>query len=60
MNGMLTKGGKKYFITLLDDSTRYCYVYLFRLKDEGLYFFKVYKVEVQNQQERKIKCVRLD
>jgi hypothetical protein len=24
MNGMLTKGGKKYFITLIDDSTRYC------------------------------------
>ena len=23
MNGVLTKGGKKYFMTLIDDSTRY-------------------------------------
>ena len=28
MNGVLTKGGKRYFMTLIDDSTRYCYVYL--------------------------------
>src|SRR5207244_12316162 len=27
MNGVLTKGGKRYFMTLIDDSTRYCYVY---------------------------------
>src|SRR5438045_844989 len=25
MNGVLTKGGKRYFMTLIDDSTRYCY-----------------------------------
>ena len=24
MNGVLTKGGKKYFMTLIDDSTRFC------------------------------------
>ena len=28
MNGVLTKGGKRYFITLIDDATRFCYVYL--------------------------------
>ena len=27
MNGVLTKGGKRYFMTLIDDSTRYCCVY---------------------------------
>ena len=30
MNGVLTKGGKKYFITLIDDSTGFYYVYFFK------------------------------
>jgi hypothetical protein len=30
MNGVLTKGRNKYFLTLIDDSTRYCYVYLIK------------------------------
>ena len=55
MNGELTRGGKKYFMTLIDDSTRYCYVYLLKTKDEALDFFKIYKAEVENQLERKIK-----
>jgi hypothetical protein len=37
MNGVLTKGGKKYFVTLIDDSTRFCYVYLLNTKDKALY-----------------------
>ena len=28
MNGVLTKGGKKYMMILIDDATRFCYVYL--------------------------------
>ena len=40
MNGVLTKGGKKYFMTLIDDSTRYCYVYLLKSKDEVFHFFQ--------------------
>jgi hypothetical protein len=60
MNGELTRGGKKYFMTLIDDSTRYCYVYLLKTKDEALDFFKIYKAEVENQLERKIKRVRSD
>jgi hypothetical protein len=48
MNGELTKGGKKYFMTFIDDSTRYCYAYLLKTKDEALYFFKIYKAEVEN------------
>jgi hypothetical protein len=58
MNGVLTKGGKKYFMTLIDDSTRYCYVYLLKSKDEALNFFKVYKAETENQLDRKIKRLR--
>ena len=60
MNGVLTKGGKKYFMTLIDDSTRHCRVYLLKSKDEALNFFKIYKAEVENQLDRKIKRLRSD
>ena len=35
-----TKGGKKYFLTFIDDCTKYCYVYLLHIKDETLEKFK--------------------
>src|SRR5512141_1912425 len=60
MNGVLTKGGKKYFMTLIDDCTRFCYVYLLKTKDDALHFFKIYKAEVENQLERKIKRLSSD
>src|SRR5438132_6908191 len=60
MNGVLTKGGKKYFMTLIDDSSRFCYVYLLKTKDEALDYFKMYKAEVENQLDRKIKRLRSD
>ena len=55
-----TRGGKKYFITFIDDCTRYCYVYLIRSKDEAIDMFKHYKNEVENQLSRKIKTLRSD
>jgi transposase InsO family protein len=55
MNGELTKGGKRYFITFIDDCTRFCYKYLLKTKDEALHYFKIYKAEVENQLEKKIK-----
>ena len=60
MNGVLTKGGKRYFMTLIDDCTRFCYIYLLKSKDEALHYFKIYKAKVENQLERKIKRVRSD
>lgn len=50
-----TREGKKYFITFIDDCTRYCYVYLLRSKDEALEVFKHYKNEVENQLTKRIK-----
>jgi len=35
-------------------------VYLLKTKDEVLHYFKIYKVEVENQLERKIKHLRSD
>ena len=48
LNGMLTRGGNRYFITFIDDSSRYTYVYLLKHKDEAFNMFKIYKAEVEN------------
>ena len=55
-----TRGGNKYFITFIDDSTKYCYVYLLKSKDEAIEKFALYKKEVENQLNRKIKILRSD
>jgi transposase InsO family protein len=60
MNGVLTKCEKRYFMTLIDAATRFCYIYLLRTKDEALDYFKIYKAKVENQLERKIKRLRSD
>jgi hypothetical protein len=60
MNEILTRAAKKYFITFIDDATRYCQLYLFKMKDDALNCFKIYKVEVENQLEKKSKRVRSD
>jgi hypothetical protein len=39
MNGELTKGGKRYFMSFIDDCTSFCYVYLLKSKDEALNYF---------------------
>ena len=55
-----TRGGNKYFITFIDDSTKYCYVYLLKSKDEALEKFILYKTEVENQLNKKVKLKRHD
>jgi hypothetical protein len=52
---VLTKGVKRYFMTMIDDASRFCYVYLIKTKDEALDYFKIYKAKVENQLGRKIK-----
>nr|KYP56508.1 Retrovirus-related Pol polyprotein from transposon TNT 1-94 [Cajanus cajan] len=56
-NGVITHGGNKHFITFTDDFSKYCYVYLIIHKSELFDKFKVYKAEVENQLERKIKIL---
>nr|GEV94065.1 zinc finger, CCHC-type [Tanacetum cinerariifolium] len=53
-------GNKKYFVTFIDDAYRFCYVYLLHSKDEALDKFKVFKTEVELQQESLIKRFRTD
>ncbi|OMO97119.1 Integrase, catalytic core [Corchorus capsularis] len=60
LNGKLTRGGKRYFITFIDDCSRYVYVHLLKTKNEAFEAFKEFKAKVENQKERKIKVLRSD
>ena len=41
--------GPRYFISFVDDCSRYMYIYMFHNKDEALDAFKVFKDEVEKQ-----------
>ena len=45
MKSTPSRGGKKHFITFIDDCTRFCYVYLLNSKDEGIDAFKHTKMK---------------
>ena len=55
---MQTRGGKKYFITFIDDCIRYCYIYLLRSKKKVLEDFELFKTKVENQLRKRIKEIR--
>ena len=55
-----TTDGNKYFITFVDDSTKYCYVYLLKSKDEPIKKFVLCKNKVEDQLNKKIKVLRSD
>jgi hypothetical protein len=48
------------FITFTDDYSRYEYIYLIKKRSEALDKFKIFKAEVENQHDIKIKIVRSD
>jgi transposase InsO family protein len=56
MNDVLTEGGQRYFMTMIDYASRYCYTYLLKMKEEAMNCFKTYKTEFENQLQKKIKC----
>ena len=54
------RGGFNYFITFIDDLSRYEYVYLMKHKSESFDKFKEFRNEVQNQLGKTIKVLRFD
>ena len=55
-----SKGGKKYYITFIDDKTRLTTIYLLRTKDEAPKIYKQYEAWVENQMGAKIKTLNSD
>ena len=52
--------GYRYFVTFIDDYSRYGYTYLLRSKSETFDKFKVFRAEVEKQLDRSIKSLRSD
>ena len=52
--------GYRYFLTFIDDFSRYGYLYLIKEKSDALDKFKVFKLEVEKQLGKVIKIVRYD
>ena len=52
--------GQQYFISFIDDYSRYGYLYLIKEKSQSLDMFKAFKAEVENQLNKRIKAVRSD
>ena len=55
-----TVDGYDSFITLTDNYSRYDYIYPIKERSEALDKFKIFKTEVENQHDLKIKIVRSD
>jgi transposase InsO family protein len=49
-----------YFVIFIDDFFRKVWVYFMRQKSEMFAKFKFWKVEVENQTGKKVKCLRTD
>jgi hypothetical protein len=52
--------GSRYFVTFIDDKSRWCEVFFMKKKSEVIEKFKEYKCLVEKKTERKIKTVRSD
>jgi hypothetical protein len=55
-----TAGGKKYFLLLIDDHSRYMWLELIRTKDEALRFFKKVKALAETERGSKLLAFRSD
>lgn len=60
LNGQLTRGENRYFITFTNDHSRFTHKYLMRIKDQAFDMFKLFKALVQNQLEMKIRILQSD
>ena len=54
------RGSYLYFVTFIDDYSKYGYVYLMKYKSETFEKFKEFKAEVEKQLGKSIKTLRSD
>ena len=57
---MVSWNGQQYFISFIDNCSRYDYLYLIHEKFQSLDVFQNYRAEVENQLSKRIKSVRSD
>ncbi|KAJ9560006.1 hypothetical protein OSB04_005166 [Centaurea solstitialis] len=54
-----TFGGENYFITFIDDYSRYCYLYLLHNKSQSVNAVEAFIMEVERRLEKKVKIIRV-
>ena len=52
--------GKEYYVSFVDDCTRYVWIYFMHLKSEVFSIFLKWKAQVESQTGKKVKCLRSD
>ena len=52
--------GCRYFLTFIDDCSRYCWIYFMKQKSEVFETFKVFKAMIENSFNKNIKSIRSD
>lgn len=55
-----SRGGARYFMSIIDDFSRKVWVHILKSKDQDLETFKSWRVLIENQIGRKIKKIRID
>jgi hypothetical protein len=55
-----SQGGKNYYVTFIDDSTRKVWVYFLKNKSDVFDTFKIWKSAVENETDLKVKCLKSD
>ena len=56
----MAKGGFYYFVTFIDDLSRFGYLFLLKNKSESFKKYKKFKAQVENQTGKSIKTLRSD
>ena len=52
--------GSRYFLTFIDDCSRFCWIYFMKQKSKVFGIFKVFKAMIENSFSKKIKSIRSD
>jgi len=55
-----TIGGSAYFLSFVDDHSRKTWVYTLKSKNDVLSMFKKFKVSVERETRKKLKCICID
>ena len=53
-------GGERFFITFIDDYSRYCYLYLLHERTQSVDVLETFISEVERQLNRNVKVIRSD
>lgn len=55
-----TKGGSRYYVSFINDHTRYCWVYLMKHRSEFFEIYAAFRALIKTQHSVVIKCFRCD